>query len=163
HAHRLRPADPVLPRHEERAARVPQHLPPSRHRRLPRARGQRAAPHLLLSRLDLRPRRQALCGARAEGLSAGVQPRGDSLKEAPRVESYKGFVFLNFDANAIPLNAYLGNAKEYIDLVVDQSPSGQMQVLEGTQEYDIRANWKVLVENSFDDYHLLTTHSTWLD
>ena len=38
-----------------------------------------------------------------------------------------------------------------------------MQVVEGTQEYDIRANWKLLVENSFDDYHLLTTHKTWLD
>src|SRR5258706_878509 len=86
-----------------------------------------------------------------------------SLKEAPRVESYRGFVFLNFDSGAPSLSEYLGNAKEYIDLVVDQSPSGQMEVLEGTQEYDIKANWKVLVENSFDDYHLVTTHSTWLD
>jgi phenylpropionate dioxygenase-like ring-hydroxylating dioxygenase large terminal subunit len=85
-----------------------------------------------------------------------------SLLEA-RAESYRGFVFLNFDSNAIPLAAYLGAAKEYIDLVVDQSPSGQMEVIQGTQEYDIRANWKVLVENSFDDYHLITTHSTWLD
>jgi p-cumate 2,3-dioxygenase alpha subunit len=85
------------------------------------------------------------------------------LKQAPRVETYRGFVFLNFDAGAISLDEYLGNAKEYIDLVVDQSPSGEMEVIQGTQEYDIRANWKVLVENSFDDYHLLTTHSTWLD
>jgi phenylpropionate dioxygenase-like ring-hydroxylating dioxygenase large terminal subunit len=38
-----------------------------------------------------------------------------------------------------------------------------MEVIHGTQEYDIQANWKLLVENSFDDYHLLTTHSTWLD
>jgi phenylpropionate dioxygenase-like ring-hydroxylating dioxygenase large terminal subunit len=38
-----------------------------------------------------------------------------------------------------------------------------MEVIHGTQEYDVRANWKLLVENSFDDYHLLTTHSTWLD
>jgi p-cumate 2,3-dioxygenase alpha subunit len=38
-----------------------------------------------------------------------------------------------------------------------------MEVIQGTQDYDIRANWKLLVENSFDDYHLLTTHSTWLD
>ena len=63
----------------------------------------------------------------------------------------------------MPLEDYLAGAKEYIDLVVDQSPSGQMEVIQGTQEYDIRANWKLLVENSFDDYHLLTTHSTWLN
>ena len=85
------------------------------------------------------------------------------LKAPPRVESYRGFVFLNFDAGAVALEEYLGGAREYIDLILDQSPSGQMEVIQGTQEYDIRANWKLLVENSFDDYHLLTTHSTWLD
>ena len=51
----------------------------------------------------------------------------------------------------------------YIDLVIDQSPSGRLEVVSGTQEYDIRANWKLLVENSVDDYHLPTTHSTWLN
>ncbi len=85
------------------------------------------------------------------------------LKAPPRVESYRGFVFLNFDAGAVALEQYLGGAREYIDLILDQSPSGRMEVIQGTQEYDIRANWKLLVENSFDDYHLLTTHSTWLD
>jgi phenylpropionate dioxygenase-like ring-hydroxylating dioxygenase large terminal subunit len=85
------------------------------------------------------------------------------LKEPPKVENYRGFVFLSFDANAAPLKAYLGRATEYIDLVLDQSPSGRMEVIHGTQEYDIRANWKLLVENSYDDYHLLTTHATWLD
>jgi len=85
------------------------------------------------------------------------------LKAPPRVESYRGFVFLNFDAGAVALEQYLGGAREYIDLILDQSPSGRMEVIQGTQEYEIRANWKLLVENSFDDYHLLTTHSTWLD
>src|SRR5256714_1925812 len=85
------------------------------------------------------------------------------LAEPPRVEAYRGFVFLNFDADAASLPEYLGAAREYIDLVLDQSPSGRMEIIHGTQEYDIRANWKLLVENSFDDYHLLTTHSTWLD
>ena len=61
------------------------------------------------------------------------------------------------------MSDYLAGAKEYIDLIVDQSPDGNMEVLEGTQEYDIKANWKLLVENSFDDYHLITTHSTWLN
>ncbi len=86
-----------------------------------------------------------------------------ALKEPPRVASYRGFVFLNFDADAMALDDYLAGAKEYIDLIIDQSPSGEMEVIPGTQEYDIRANWKLLVENSFDDYHLLSTHSTWLN
>src|SRR5204862_3937171 len=69
----------------------------------------------------------------------------------------------NFDAHAGRLKAYLATAVAYIDLVLDRSPSGRMEVIHGTQEYDIKANWKLLVENSYDDYHLLTTRSTWLD
>jgi phenylpropionate dioxygenase-like ring-hydroxylating dioxygenase large terminal subunit len=38
-----------------------------------------------------------------------------------------------------------------------------MEIISGVQEYDIKANWKLLVENSVDDYHLVTTHSTWLN
>jgi p-cumate 2,3-dioxygenase subunit alpha len=93
----------------------------------------------------------------------GFDKREFSLMEPPKVGAYRGFVFLNFDPGAVSLEDYLGNAKEYIDLVLDQSPSGRMEVIQGTQEYDIRANWKLLVENSFDDYHLLSTHSTWLN
>ncbi len=86
-----------------------------------------------------------------------------ALSEPPRVASYRGFVFLNFDPGAMPLDDYLAGAKEYIDLIVDQSPSGEMEVIPGSQDYGIRANWKLLAENSFDDYHLPATHSTWLD
>jgi p-cumate 2,3-dioxygenase alpha subunit len=90
-------------------------------------------------------------------------PKKLGLAEPAKVESYKGFIFLNFNIEAISLIEYLAGATEYIDLIVDQSPSGKMEVIPGTQEYDIKANWKLLVENSFDDYHLITTHSTWLN
>ncbi len=85
------------------------------------------------------------------------------LAEPAKVETYNGFVFLTFNADAMSLTDYLAGAREYIDLINDQPPTGQMEVIRGTQEYDIKANWKLLVENSFDDYHLMTTHSTWLN
>jgi p-cumate 2,3-dioxygenase subunit alpha len=85
------------------------------------------------------------------------------LAAPPRLESYRDFWFLNFDDDAQDLETYLAGAKDYIDLVTDQSPSGQLQVIAGVQEYDIRANWKLLVENSVDDYHLPSTHATWLN
>ncbi|MGE3246427.1 MAG: Rieske 2Fe-2S domain-containing protein, partial [Beijerinckiaceae bacterium] len=85
------------------------------------------------------------------------------LTPVPRVESYRDFYFVNFDSNAENLNDYLAGAKDYIDLIVEQSPSGQMEIISGTQEYEIRANWKLLVENSVDDYHLLSTHITWMN
>jgi p-cumate 2,3-dioxygenase alpha subunit len=108
-------------------------------------------------------------GGRLDGIPGerdyppGFNRKDWGLKDVPRVESYRGFVFLNFDAGAVALEKYLGNAREYIDLVLDQSPSGRMEIIQGTQDYEIKANWKLLVENSFDDYHLLTTHATWLD
>jgi len=85
------------------------------------------------------------------------------LMDVPRLEHYRDFYFLNFERDAVDLKTYLAGAAEYIDLVVDQSPSGKMEIISGVQEYDIKANWKLLVENSVDDYHLLATHSTWLN
>ena len=84
------------------------------------------------------------------------------LAEVPHLDDYRGFWFAHFGLSAPGLVDYLAGATEYIDLVVDQSPSGQLEIVTGTQEYDIRGNWKLLVENSFDDYHLHATHSTYL-
>lgn len=85
-----------------------------------------------------------------------------NLKEVTRLESYREFVFVNFDDNAISLEEYLGNAKEYLDLVADQSELG-MEVLQDPQEYSVRANWKLLSENSVDSYHGMPTHKTYFD
>jgi phenylpropionate dioxygenase-like ring-hydroxylating dioxygenase large terminal subunit len=86
-----------------------------------------------------------------------------ALVPVPRLEAYRDFYFANFDRDAVDLETYLAGAKPYIDLVVDQSPSGHMEIISGVQEYDIKANWKLLVENSIDDYHLVATHATWLN
>lgn len=85
------------------------------------------------------------------------------LISTPRLESYKDFYFVNFDSDAENLHDYLAGAKDYIDLIVEQSPSGKMEIISGTQEYEVRANWKMMVENSVDDYHLLSTHITWMN
>ncbi|MEK4198006.1 aromatic ring-hydroxylating oxygenase subunit alpha [Cytobacillus sp. FSL K6-0265] len=85
-----------------------------------------------------------------------------NLKEVLRLEEYRGLVFINFDENAITLEEYLGNAKEYIDLIADQSDVG-MEVLDDPQEYSVRANWKLLAENSVDSYHGMPTHKTYFD
>jgi p-cumate 2,3-dioxygenase subunit alpha len=85
------------------------------------------------------------------------------LKRPARFESYRDFWFLNLDPAAPDLRDYLGHATDYIDLVLDQSPSGKMEIVAGAQEYDVAANWKLMVENSVDDYHLPSTHATWLN
>lgn len=83
------------------------------------------------------------------------------LAEPPRVESYRGFVFMNLNPVGESLLDYLAGAKEFLDLVCDQSEVG-MEVVRGAQLYSIRANWKLLVENSIDGYHGLPTHQRYL-
>jgi p-cumate 2,3-dioxygenase subunit alpha len=84
------------------------------------------------------------------------------LGTPPRVEDYRGFVFISFKAHIEPLVDYLAGAREYLDLVCDQSEVG-MEVVTGTQAYSMRANWKLLVENSMDGYHARTTHQRYFD
>ena len=84
------------------------------------------------------------------------------LARVPRLESYRDFFFINYDADALALEEYLGGMKEMLDLVADHSPLG-MEIVGGAQEYSIRANWKLLLENSFDGYHAAETHETYFD
>jgi p-cumate 2,3-dioxygenase subunit alpha len=91
-----------------------------------------------------------------------IERTTSSMSPAPRHESYRDFHFVCFDANAESLSAYLGPVKEYLDVICDQSRE-EMRIVSGTQEYSIRANWKLLTENSVDGYHAATTHVTYLD
>jgi p-cumate 2,3-dioxygenase alpha subunit len=106
----------------------------------------------------------------SEGKLVGVPDRGAyggqldlaslGLKPVVRVESYRGFVFASFDENIIDLVTYLAGAREYLDLIID-SAGGEMEIIKGTNEYCIDANWKLLAENSIDGYHALPTHNTY--
>jgi len=86
-----------------------------------------------------------------------------SLKPVARLESYRGFWFLSFQPDIEPLHDHLAGAREYLDMLVDQSPSGRLKVLHGSHRYSMRANWKLLAENSIDGYHGLPTHQTYFE
>lgn len=90
----------------------------------------------------------------------GFRPQDFGLQQVPRMESYRGFVFVSFDPGVVGLVDYLAGAKEYLDLIVDSSLSG-WDVVRGSHQYAIEANWKLLVENSIDGYHAASTHSTY--
>ena len=79
------------------------------------------------------------------------------LKPPPRVDSYRGFVFVSFNPDVEELVNYLAGAREYLDLIVDQTEKG-MRIIPGSNRYSIKANWKLLVENSLDGYHVRPTH-----
>lgn len=99
-----------------------------------------------------------------DGYPAGVDKSERSLKSPPKVESYRGLIFVSFNGNAPSLDVYLGKAKEFIDLIFDQFElDGGARVLRGSTRYHIKANWKLLTENSIDGYHAVPTHQTYLE
>lgn len=106
---------------------------------------------------------KAISIAQAETYPPDFNAAGaNDMVPVPRFESYRGLWFLNFDANAVSLHDYLGNAREYVDIVMDQAEE-RMQVVGEIQEYSARANWKMLAENSTDILHVETLHPTYLD
>ncbi|HEX4108800.1 MAG TPA: aromatic ring-hydroxylating dioxygenase subunit alpha [Solirubrobacteraceae bacterium] len=86
-----------------------------------------------------------------------------SLRPVARLEEYRGFWFVSLQQDIMSLYDYLAGAREYLDLLIDQSPSAQMKVAEGSHRYSMRANWKLLCENSVDGYHGMPTHQTYFD
>nr|VFK09899.1 MAG: Ring hydroxylating alpha subunit (catalytic domain) [Candidatus Kentron sp. LPFa]VFK26154.1 MAG: Ring hydroxylating alpha subunit (catalytic domain) [Candidatus Kentron sp. LPFa] len=68
--------------------------------------------------------------------------------------------FVCFDPDTEGLESYLAGAREHLDIVLDQSETG-MEIVSGTHRYVTEANWKLLLENGFDGYHLASTHKTY--
>ena len=88
----------------------------------------------------------------------GFDLTGRNLKKA-RIASYKGFVFVNLDTDGTQsLEDYLGDAKVFLDLMVAQSPTGELEVLPGKGHYTYAGNWKLQNENGLDGYHVSTVH-----
>jgi phenylpropionate dioxygenase-like ring-hydroxylating dioxygenase large terminal subunit len=75
---------------------------------------------------------------------------------AARVETYAGIVFATWDQEASSLEAYLGDARWYLDTVFNRRDGG-MQAL-GPMKWLEPVNWKTLVDNCSDNYHVPTSH-----
>lgn len=96
------------------------------------------------------------------GYSEGFDRAEMGLKPPPRVDSYRGFYFVCFNPYVEDLYTFLAGAREYIDLIADQSEEG-MRISHGSNKYTMRSNWKLLCENSLDSYHVVPVHQTYVD
>src|SRR5258707_9875417 len=72
-----------------------------------------------------------------------------------RVETYAGIVFATWAKDAPSLEAYLGDARWYLDTVFNRRDGG-MQAL-GPMKWLGPGNWKTMGENAAGKYHLPTT------
>lgn len=96
----------------------------------------------------------ALLAATFEESYGGLDHREFSLTPVPRVAAYRGLVFASAAADGLGLDEHLGGVKDYIDLFMDVSPTGEIELDTGVQKLKYRGNWKFLPENSLEgDYH----------
>ena len=92
-------------------------------------------------------------GFRAAGGSrAGFEPAEHGLVPLP-VEVWHGWVFVNGTADALPFAEHLG---ALAGLVAPYAP--QLLHPGADLDYEVRANWKVLVENYHECYHCPHIH-----
>jgi p-cumate 2,3-dioxygenase subunit alpha len=84
------------------------------------------------------------------------------LGKVPRLEQRGGFWFVCFDPAVAPLDDYLAGAGPMLDEIAEHSAAG-LRVVRGCHEYEIKANYKLICENSYDGYHLNITHASYVD
>ena len=99
-----------------------------------------------------------LLGVSYPGGYASLDKRSRGLLHAPRVESYRGFVFASLGADGITLAEHLGPATRLIDRSCDLSPGGEVELSARWVRHRCPANWKMLPENDSDGYHLGFVH-----
>jgi naphthalene 1,2-dioxygenase subunit alpha len=81
------------------------------------------------------------------------------LREVARVESFHGFIYGCFDADAPPLKDYLGDAAWYLEPMF--AHSGGLELVGPPGKVVIKANWKAPAENFVGDaYHVGWTHAS---
>ncbi len=82
------------------------------------------------------------------------------LPRAPRVESYRGFVFASLAASGPSLTDYLGGMARALDNMVDRAPDGVLEQHPAHFKQAYRGNWKLHMENATDTIHTTFVHAS---
>ncbi|MFA7679494.1 MAG: aromatic ring-hydroxylating dioxygenase subunit alpha [Pigmentiphaga sp.] len=93
---------------------------------------------------------------RAEAYGGNFSLSDNDLVPVPRFERFAGMWFGNLDPQAPSLESYLGPAASYLQETCNWQ--GEPLVSLGAYRYSYDANWKLLMENTLDDYHAEYLH-----
>lgn len=85
---------------------------------------------------------------------------GEICLDAVQVEEFCGFVFVNLDPGAAPLREQSGNLETEIR---HWAPDIEQLTFGHRLCYDIRSNWKNVVDNFLECYHCPTAHKDFCD
>ena len=94
----------------------------------------------------------------AEGYGENFDKSALALKQIPRVESFKGFIFGTVNAGMPPLADYLGLGGEVLTDFVNRAPNGKLELNAGAWRNRYKGNWKLAWDNAADMYHVPFAH-----
>jgi phenylpropionate dioxygenase-like ring-hydroxylating dioxygenase large terminal subunit len=80
------------------------------------------------------------------------------LTKVARVAEYQGFIFGCMTESGPTLEEHLGGITKFLDAYVAVSPTGKIDLFEGTQKCGYNGNWKYQLENGVDPYHVGALH-----
>jgi phenylpropionate dioxygenase-like ring-hydroxylating dioxygenase large terminal subunit len=83
-----------------------------------------------------------------------------SMARAPRMESYRGFVFASLAKDGPSLLDWLGPAKIGFDDMCDRAPEGEVEVVPNCYRVIQQSNWKLFLENQLDVSHPMVVHES---
>ena len=83
-----------------------------------------------------------------------------AIKKAPRMASYRGFVFASLADSGPSLLEWLGPSKIAFDQMCDRAPDGEVEVVPTCFRVLQRSNWKFFLENQLDVTHAVITHES---
>lgn len=83
-----------------------------------------------------------------------------SIARAPRVASYRGFIFASHCETGPSLVDFLKGIAFSIDNLVDRAPAGRVRQVGGPLRMRYRGNWKLFMENAVDLVHPGVVHAS---
>ena len=89
-----------------------------------------------------------------------LEDPANHLARAPRVASYRGFVFASLAADGPPLGDHLGEMTDAIDNLIDRAPGGEIAISDNSFHLEYRGNWKLHHENATDVFHPSFVHES---
>ena len=92
------------------------------------------------------------------GLKACESGRG--LAPVAGLHVYRDFIFARLNAGGPGFHEYFGDVLPMIDLMVDRSPVGRLEVAGGVLRNVVHCNWKLYLENVNDSVHPVSTHES---
>ena len=92
----------------------------------------------------------------------GFDEDSHDLAPVAQFGEYRGFLFASLNPDVPSLEDHLGEARKLLDLIVDKSPVGAVELVPGRVTFTYAANWKMQLENCSDQYHFTSTHPSYI-